>query len=397
MVNQIAGRIGRRGDPDRNVNMNDESNSLVDIPEDIPLLLPRAHPRAPHQLQWALGIVFLILVAIIWTFASVLVQYIFHTQGFKNPFFLTYMANSLFGLFLPLYYLGRYWHWVEPLPDDHNHSARASFAQTFQAAKVITPLWFLANFTYNTSLETTSVTSSTVISSTSVIFTFLFSVCFLSEKFHRWKILGIGCCVAGNVLTIWNDDDDSGGLGGPAETPTGDLMALTGAVMYGAYTTTLRHYAPTDDHMNLPLFFGLLGTLNFVTLFPVVVVFHLTDVESLSGLNGTIFGLLLIKGLLDNVLSDYLWARAVILTSPTVATIGLSLTIPLAMVSDELLHGHEPTTTTCLAGVLVIVGFICINVATKPNDLEALDLSRKFKRDDEQPVDSIGQVPLQFS
>ena len=37
---------------------------------------------------------------------------------------------------------------------------------------------------------------------------------------------------------------------------------------------------------------------------------------------------------MNNVLSDYLWARAVVLTTPTVATVGLSLTIPLAFVSD---------------------------------------------------------------
>lgn len=36
-------------------------------------------------------------------------------------------------------------------------------------------------------------------------------------------------------------------------------------------------------------------------------------------------GLLVLKGLLDNVLSDYLWARAVLLTSPTVATCGTTI------------------------------------------------------------------------
>ena len=36
------------------------------------------------------------------------------------------------------------------------------------------------------------------------------------------------------------------------------------------------------------------------------------------------------KGLFDNVLSDYLWARAVLLTSPTVASVGLSMQIPMA-------------------------------------------------------------------
>ena len=32
--------------------------------------------------------------------------------------------------------------------------------------------------------------------------------------------------------------------------------------------------------------------------------------------------------------SDLRWAKAIVLTSPTVATVGLSLTIPFAMLSD---------------------------------------------------------------
>jgi hypothetical protein len=52
-----------------------------------------------------------------------------------------------------------------------------------------------------------------------------------------------------------------------------------------------------------------------------------------------VFGLICISGVFDNVLSDYLWARAVVLTTPTIATVGLSLTIPLAFLSDALFHG----------------------------------------------------------
>ena len=40
----------------------------------------------------------------------------------------------------------------------------------------------------------------------------------------------------------------------------------------------------------------------------------------------------------ERILSDYLWAQAVILTSATVATVGTGLTIPLAFVSDSILH-----------------------------------------------------------
>ena len=64
---------------------------------------------------------------------------------------------------------------------------------------------------------------------------------------------------------------------------------------------------------------------------------HFTAVESLDILTWPVGGLLVCKGLFDNVLSDYLWAQAVLLTSPAVATVGMSLTVPLAIVSEAIL------------------------------------------------------------
>ena len=51
------------------------------------------------------------------------------------------------------------------------------------------------------------------------------------------------------------------------------------------------------------------------------------------------FALVVAKGLVDNVLSDYLWARAVLLTSPTTASVGLSMQIPMAAIAEVAL-GH---------------------------------------------------------
>lgn len=87
--------------------------------------------------------------------------------------------------------------------------------------------------------------------------------------------------------------------------------------------------------------------------------------DDLSSITATVFGFLLLNGICNNVLSDYLWARAVVLTSPTVATIGMSITIPLAMVSDGLLQGTIPTYLTATGAVLVILGFVSVNVSKK--------------------------------
>ncbi len=53
----------------------------------------------------ALGIIFILLVAIIWVLASFLVQEV-EAEGL-SPFLLTYIANSLFVIYLPIYYVTR--------------------------------------------------------------------------------------------------------------------------------------------------------------------------------------------------------------------------------------------------------------------------------------------------
>jgi solute carrier family 35 protein F5 len=52
-------------------------------------------------------------------------------------------------------------------------------------------------------------------------------------------------------------------------------------------------------------------------------------------------------------LSQLLWARSVLLTSPLVATCGLSLTIPVAMVADLVLRSQS-------FGVVYLAGSICV-------------------------------------
>ena len=70
-------------------------------------------------------------------------------------------------------------------------------------------------------------------------------------------------------------------------------------------------------------------------------------------------------GLLDNVLSDYLWAKAVLLTTTTVATAGLTIQVPMAAVVDSL-TGNAPHLMDYLGAAAVMVGFAGINI---PSDV----------------------------
>lgn len=342
--------------------------------------------KAHSTFEWTLGVFFLFVVALIWTFASVLVQYIFHNMNFQGPFFLTYVGISLFSINLPLWYLSQVlWPWAKgywragrtPAPVEASPSHRelltrsphqATYREIFRISAIVSPLWFVANFTYNQSLNMTSITSSTIVSSTSTVFTFLLSVWALKEPFVWLKLGGVVLCMAGNISTIFNDS----GSGDEQSTDHvfGDIVALFAAFMYGVYTTALRRLIVDEESVSLSLFFGFIGSINLVCLLPFVLLFHYTALESLSALTPQIMGLIVIKGLFDNVLSDYLWARAVLLTSPTVATVGLSLTVPLAIVSDYIFHNMSPSMVTLLASTLVVSGFVLINIGTKTNKHE---------------------------
>ena len=73
------------------------------------------------------------------------------------------------------------------------------------------------------------------------------------------------------------------------------------------------------------------------------------------------------SGLLDNVLSDYLWAKAVLLTTTTVATAGLTIQVPLAAIVDSL-SGNKPSFTDYIGAAAVMVGFAGINIPSESKE-----------------------------
>lgn len=129
--------------------------------------------------------------------ASILVQYIFDNLDFQSPFLVTYICNSLFLVYIPLWQLWILLGWVENPPpfysqqpkvelstdDIEDRSSHSFFGQrpltskssedkvpyqyshmdVIKAALIISPLWFISNCLYNYSLLMTSVSSSTII------------------------------------------------------------------------------------------------------------------------------------------------------------------------------------------------------------------------------------------
>ncbi|XP_068640073.1 thiamine-repressible mitochondrial transport protein THI74-like isoform X1 [Aristolochia californica] len=229
---------------------------------------------------------------------------------------------------------------------------------------LICPFWFLAQLTFNLSLKYTTVTSNTILSSASSLFTFLVSLVFLGEKFTWVKLFSVLLCMAGTIIVSLGDSE--AGASSVASAPLlGDILALVSAGLYAVYITLIRKKLPDEEkgegQASMALFLGFLGLFNLLIFLPVALVLNFTKMESFHVMSLKQFYLIVGKGLLDNVLSDYLWAKAVLLTTTTVATAGLTIQVPLAAVVDSV-TGHAPHLMDYLGAIAIMAGFVGINI-----------------------------------
>ncbi|XP_011011465.1 PREDICTED: solute carrier family 35 member F5 isoform X2 [Populus euphratica] len=363
--------------------------------------------------RWVMGLVYIFSVANIWIAASFVVQSVVYAG--VSPFLVTYICNSLFVIYIPMVEVGRY------LEDSYGsllfwrNKKRSSLEELRESEQAILlgdgylgvkanelnlsvimedGISSLNEKAVHSNLESVSnelerslpvqadedvnkgvdekgrwtrarvAKSNTILSSVSSLFTFVVSLVFLGEKFTWVKLLSVLFCMAGTIIVSLGDSET--GLSAVSSKPLlGDILALVSAGLYAVYITLIRLKLPDNDgksgHASMAQFLGYLGLFNLIIFLPVALVLDLTNLEPFCKLTWKQFGLIVGKGLLDNVLSDYLWAKAVLLTTTTVATAGLSIQVPLAAIVDSLI-GNAPRLMDGLGALAVLIGFVGINI-----------------------------------
>jgi len=164
--------------------------------------------------------------------------------------------------------------------------------------------------------------------------------------------------VAGVGIVGYSDEREKG-----EETLVGDLLTLLGAAFFAAYTVSLKFWVGRDERINMPMFFGFVGIFNIVVGIPCLLFLHLTKIEPFSIPSPRTFGLLTLNGSLGTVLSDYLWARSVLLTTPVISTLATSMCVPLSFLVDTFFRNETFNGLYRLGLVFVVVGFIGANVS----------------------------------
>ncbi|XP_078439760.1 thiamine-repressible mitochondrial transport protein THI74-like [Wolffia australiana] len=363
--------------------------------------------------RWSLGLFFIAAVAAIWIAASYIVQSV--VSGGVSPFLITYICNSLFIVYIPLAEISGFLRKKKiknkdcgPRPGDVECSnllpeeseaisavggegeerGRWDRRRIMGISLLISPFWFLAQLAFNLSLKYTTVTSNTILSCSSSLFTFLISLALLGEIFSWVKLAGVLMCMAGTVIVSLGDKRAEGTSMAARNPLLGDAMAVVSAMFYSVYVTLIRKKLPEHGvDFSMALFLGYLGLFNLLLFFPFALLLSLMKLERVQSLSLNQLGLVIGKGLLDNVLSDYLWAKAVLLTSTTVATAGLTVQVPMAAVVDTL-RGHPPSLMGFLGAAAAIVGFAGINVPSDGCCAAGGAEIRSIDDDDDDDVDN---------
>ncbi|EFI28637.1 vacuolar membrane protein [Coprinopsis cinerea okayama7 len=349
-----------------------------------------------NRKDYAIGIALLLCVVLLWTASNFITQDLFE-DGFAKPFFVTYMNTSAFTLYLLPFavkkVLQRRWGTgtesirllagYQPLSmDDDAPGAPVSKPhstslppltpkETAHLAAVFCIFWFIANWTVNASLDFTSVASATILSSMSGFFTLGIGRLFRVERLSWLKVTTVLVSFLGVILVSWSDHGKQTSLPDPSQPPTnpgpknpilGDALALISAVFYAIYVILLKVRIKSESRIDMQLFFGFVGLFNILLCWPVGLVLHLTGMEVFELPSSS----RLWAGVLINMAitwsSDYLYVLSMLKTTPLVVTVGLSLTIPFAVLGD-FLKGRGSEIQVVLGALLVLISFIALGIA----------------------------------
>ncbi|KAJ4362268.1 hypothetical protein N0V83_010361 [Neocucurbitaria cava] len=438
----LSPRISDVSSESRYLRENDFLDSPISSPASVVSVWSEGKkPRVNGKLRHAVGIALLLATVFLWTASNFLASTIFADDSYSKPYLVTYVNTSFF--IIPLIPMLLHHLWVDRantiyqqpltaqvrnllqrragkwkllrdhesrsssisskgrndeaaevlLGDSMHHSGELGRAisadssdeggltllETGKLALEFCMLWFLANYFAAACLEYTTVASSTILASTSSIWTLLCGSILRVERFTLRKFIGVCASLAGvaliSTIDVSGETDENRGSfphKTPRELAIGDVMAFVSAVLYGFYTVFMKKRIGDESRVNMPLFFGLVGLSNVLLLWPGFIILHLTRIETFTLPPTSRIVVIVLVNSASSLVSDFCWAYAMLLTSPLVVTVGLSLTIPLSLVGQMVLDAQYASALYWVGAGIMVLSFLFINHEEKRDEEEGV-------------------------
>lgn len=329
-------------------------------------------PPPPTRRQQAFGVALVVGVSFIWVGSSFLIQHIFEDSKYDKPYMLTYVSLSLLSTLL-LGFLQPPWR--ESLKStfsyksvnkvgclDDQEPQISTFAHTTKLAAVLTPFFFLCMWTFNLGLRYTSVASSSIIATMTSLFTLVFGAVSGVERFSYPKLVATLMSIAGVTMIVIMDEK-----AGPSHkwsdlSVLGDFISVVSASLYATYAVILKRRAGPEGTTNIAMMMGILGGITTLVAWPGIFIVHWLSIEKFEWPHEDVLVSLFVNGMIGTVLSEFMWAKSIVLTTPMTTTLSLSMTVPLSIFLDVLINHKSFGWMYGIGAMLVIVGFIVANI-----------------------------------
>ena len=130
-------------------------------------------------------------------------------------------------------------------------------------------------------------------------------------------------------------------------------------MFYALYATYLKIKVPEEKEatFRFSIFLGFVGLFNDILLLPVIYLFDFTGIEPFEWPNQQTLLMLTANALFGAVISDYCWARSVVLLGPLMTTLGTTLTFPISLFIDVCYHGKKFTWLYFLGSACIFTAF----------------------------------------
>lgn len=322
----------------------------------------------------ACGIVMTTLIALSWVGAAHCLKGTYRTKQtyvsaganetteipFDAPFFTTWLCTAFNIFFLPVFLLGRQC-WsrgttcrviVDTL--QRFQEKQLSFSQFFARCGLFTVMWIITNFLLVYALRILDTTDVLALYASHVAFVYLLSWVILHEQFVGVRIVAIILCNTGVALLAYME-----GVTGTLVL-FGVVLSATAAGLSGVYKVTFKKLIGDVTFGQLSMFFSLIGFLNIILMWPLVLCSYLLSLENLVWEHMP-WGLLFGAGALS-LTANLLGNLGIACTFEMFLTLGLAFAVPISAIVD--IYQYNVTFEGMkLAGILLILfGFMLVQL-----------------------------------